>query len=472
MAEFIKGRAIKKGNFIINSAINLYSSLNGRQITDKEIAGELGITPSTLSKYKNGEIELSQIALLAALLEKIPADQRMLPFQWAEAFRETISTALNCQEIDAGVLIYCDHSRLLADCLGHLADENSMGLIFSAKPGPYEKILALKGKTIRKLDAFDPLSMSSDPRLLANQLIENINFLWPERSLHCYRFLENLFVLMAKLNTLNTVSLYQTIYSDAALKKFLSSNAASGQYPDEVKAIRESWLDPEPNFKEKDQINLLRVLDPLTRVQYPKLDWDLAFGESKFVIFELNGHNTLEALALKGQFASVVRERTRGEFSKKILFACDDYSEIATSDDLAFFAASKSLKLYPLLVVSNPEKLEKKFKGIEEARDLLPCFDSLIIYRGCAPVDVVRYVEQHAERRIDFRGVSDTDAYIFHRKSGARPSLERRQFYPGDREQLSIARSAVRVGAVALYLVASALAGGWAIATVAFTSLI
>ena len=79
MAEFIKGRAIKKGNFIINSAINLYSSLNGRQITDKEIAGELGITPSTLSKYKNGEIELSQIALLAALLEKIPADQRMLP---------------------------------------------------------------------------------------------------------------------------------------------------------------------------------------------------------------------------------------------------------------------------------------------------------------------------------------------------------------------------------------------------------
>jgi transcriptional regulator with XRE-family HTH domain len=52
------GKTIKKGNFIINSAINLYSSLNGRQITDKEIARDLGITPSTLSKYKNGEIEL------------------------------------------------------------------------------------------------------------------------------------------------------------------------------------------------------------------------------------------------------------------------------------------------------------------------------------------------------------------------------------------------------------------------------
>jgi len=56
MAEFTKysGKTIKKGNFIINSAINLYSSLNGRQITDKEIARDLGITPSTLSKYKNG----------------------------------------------------------------------------------------------------------------------------------------------------------------------------------------------------------------------------------------------------------------------------------------------------------------------------------------------------------------------------------------------------------------------------------
>ena len=87
------GKTIKKGNFIINSAINLYSSLNGRQITDKEIARDLGITPSTLSKYKNGEIELGQISLLAALLEKIPADQRMLPFQWAEAYQETISDA-------------------------------------------------------------------------------------------------------------------------------------------------------------------------------------------------------------------------------------------------------------------------------------------------------------------------------------------------------------------------------------------
>ena len=76
MAEFTRytGKTIKKGNFIVNSAINLYSSLNGRQITDKEIARDLGITPSTLSKYKNGEIELGQISLLAALLEKIPAD--------------------------------------------------------------------------------------------------------------------------------------------------------------------------------------------------------------------------------------------------------------------------------------------------------------------------------------------------------------------------------------------------------------
>src|SRR6267154_6418272 len=84
------GKTIKKGNFIIHSAINLYSSLNGRQITDKEIARDLGITPSTLSKYKNGEIELGQISLLAALLEKIPADQRMLPFQWAEAYQDPI----------------------------------------------------------------------------------------------------------------------------------------------------------------------------------------------------------------------------------------------------------------------------------------------------------------------------------------------------------------------------------------------
>ena len=450
MAEFIKGRAVKKGNFIINSAINLYSSLNGRQITDKEIAGELGITPSTLSKYKNGEIELGQITLLAALLEKIPPDQRMLPFQWAEAFRETISTAVRCQEINDGVLIYSDQSRLLADCLGQLIDIDCLGIIFSANPGAYEKVLALKGKTVRKINAFDPLRFSDNPRQVAGRLVENINFLWPERDLHCYRFLENLFVLMAKLDVLNTLQLYQIIYSDGALKKFLSSNAACGQFPEEVKAVRESWFDPEPNFKEKDQMNLMRVLDPLTRAQYPKLDWDLAFEESKFIIFEMDGHNTLGALALKNQFEAVVREKTRAggrqEFTKKIVFACDDYSEIATPEDIAFFGASRSLKLYPLLVVSNPEKLDKKFKGSEEAKDLLPSFGSLIIYRGCAPVEVVKYVEQHAERRVDFRGVSDNDAYIFRRESGASPSLERRQFFPGDREQMVAARSIVKAG--------------------------
>ena len=115
MAEITKSRAVKKGNFVLNSAINLYSSLNGRQITDKQIASELGITPSTLSKYKNGEIELSQISLLAALLEKIPPEQRMLPFQWAEAFQETISTPVTRKEIEQGVLVYCDQSKLLED---------------------------------------------------------------------------------------------------------------------------------------------------------------------------------------------------------------------------------------------------------------------------------------------------------------------------------------------------------------------
>ena len=435
MAEFTKSRAVKKGNFIINSAINLYSSLNGRQITDKQIARELGITPSTLSKYKNGEIELGQISLLAALLEKIPPEQRMLPFQWAEAFQETISTPVKRQEIERGVIVYCDRSRLLEDCVMHLAEKDSLGLIFTAEPVIYEKILSSKGKTIIRIEGFDPLCLPTRPRQVASAFIENINFLWPERELHCYRFLENLFELMARLGVLNTVQLYQTIYSDGALKKFLSSNAAAGQFPQEVKAVQESWLDPEPNYKDEDQKNLMRILDPLTRIQYAKLDWDPIFSEANYVIFELGDHNLLSALALKSQFESVVRDKTRIrsfqlEFTKKILFVCDDYSEIASPMDIGFFSASKSLKLYPLLAVRNSEKLDKRFKGSENIRNLLPNFGSVVLYRGCAPDDVVKYIEQHSERRVDFRGVSDTNAYLFHRGINASASLEKREFYP------------------------------------------
>jgi transcriptional regulator with XRE-family HTH domain len=435
MAEFTKSRAVKKGNFIINSAINLYSSLNGRQITDKQIARELGITPSTLSKYKNGEIELGQISLLAALLEKIPPEQRMLPFQWAEAFQETISTPVKRQEIERGVIVYCDSSRLLEDCVMHLAEKDSLGLIFTAEPVIYEKILSSKGKTIIRIEGYDPLCVPARPRQVASAFIENINVLWPERELHCYRFLENLFELMSRLGVLNTVQLYQTIYSDSALKKFLSSNAAAGQFPQEVKAVQESWLDPEPNYKDEDQKNLMRILDPLTRIQYAKLDWDPIFSESKYVIFELGDHNLLSALALKSQFESVVRDKTRIrsfqlEFTKKILFVCDDYSEIASPMDIGFFSASKSLKLYPLLAVRNSEKLDKRFKGSENIRNLLPNFGSVVLYRGCAPDDVVKYIEQHSQRRVDFRGVSDTNAFLFHRGVNASASLEKREFYP------------------------------------------
>ncbi len=435
MAEFTKSRAVKKGNFIINSAINLYSSLNGRQITDKQIARELGITPSTLSKYKNGEIEMGQISLLAALLEKIPPEQRMLPFQWAEAFQETISTPVKRQEIERGVIVYCDRSRLLEDCLMHLAEKDSLGLIFTAEPVIYEKILTSKGKTIIRIEGYDPLCVPARPRQVASAFIENINFLWPERELHCYRFLENLFELMARLGVLNTVHLYQTIYSDGALKKFLSSNAAAGQFPQEVKAVQESWLDPEPNYKDEDQKNLMRILDPLTRIQYAQLDWDPIFTEAKYVIFELGDHNLLSALALKSQFESVVRDKTRIrsfqlEFTKKILFVCDDYSEIASPVDIGFFSASKSLKLCPLLAVRNSDKLDKRFKGSENIRNLLPNFGSVVLYRGCAPDEVVKYVEQHSERRVDFRGVSDTNAYLFHRGINASASLEKREFYP------------------------------------------
>jgi transcriptional regulator with XRE-family HTH domain len=437
MAEIIKSKAIKKGNFVLNSAINLYSSLNGRQITDKQIAQELGITPSTLSKYKNGEIELSQISLLAALLEKIPAEQRMLPFQWAEAFQETISTPVTRREIERGVLVFCDQSKLLEECVMHLAEKDSLGLIFTSEPVSYEKILSRKGKTIIRIEGYDPLCLPALPRQVASSFIETINFLWPERELHCYRFLESLFELMAKLDVLNTVQLYQVTYSDAALRKFLSSNAAAGQFPHEVKAVQESWLDPEPNYKQEDQKNLMRILDPLTRLQYAKLDWDPIFSESKFVIFELGDHNLFSALALKTHFESVVRDKTRIrsfqlEFSKKILLVCDDYSEIATPMDVGFFSASKSLKLFPLLAVRNSEKLDKKYYGSENVRNLLPNFGSLIMYRGCAPSEVVKYVEQHSERRVDFRGVSDTSAYLFHRGLNSSATLEKREFYPAD----------------------------------------
>ena len=62
------------------------------------------------------------------------------------------------------------------------------------------------------------------------------------------------------------------------------------------------------------------------------------------VIFELGQHNLLSALALKSQFESVVRDKTRiksfqVEFTKKILFVCDDYSEIASPVDLGFFSS-------------------------------------------------------------------------------------------------------------------------------------
>src|SRR6516164_8189159 len=210
MAEITRSRAVKKGNFVLNSAINLYSSLNGQQITDKQIARELGITPSTLSKYKNGEIELGQISLLAALLEKIPAEQRMLPFQWAEAFQETISTPVTRSGIERGVLVYCDQSKLLEECVTHLAEKDSLGLIFTAEPVNYEKILSRKGKTIIRIEGYDPLCLPALPRQIASAFIENVNFLWPDRELHCYRFLESLFELMAKLDVLNTVQLYSS----------------------------------------------------------------------------------------------------------------------------------------------------------------------------------------------------------------------------------------------------------------------
>ena len=151
----------------------------------------------------------------------------------------------------------------------HLAEKDSLGLIFTAEPVSYEKILSRKGKTIIRIEGYDPLSLPALPRQIASAFIENINFLWPERELHCYRFLESLFELMARLDVLNTVQLYQIIYSDVALKKFLSSNAAAGQFPQEVKAVQESWLDPEPNYKHEDQKNLMRILDPLTRIQHP-----------------------------------------------------------------------------------------------------------------------------------------------------------------------------------------------------------
>jgi hypothetical protein len=183
----------------------------------------------------------------------------------------------------------------------------------------------------------------------------------------------------------------------------------------------------------------MRILDPLTRIQYAKLDWDPIFSEAKYVIFEPGGHNLLSALALKSQFASVVRDKTRIrsfqlEFSKRILFVSDDYSEVASPVDIGFFSASKSLKLIPLLAIKNSEKLDKKFHGSENIRDLLPNFGSLILYRGCAPSEVVKYVEQHSERRVDFRGVSDTNAYVFHRGLNSSASLEKREFYPATQE--------------------------------------
>jgi len=444
MAEFIRhsGKPVKKGNFIINSAINLYSSLNGRQITDKEIAHDLGITPSTLSKYKNGEIELGQISLLAALLEKIPADQRMLPFQWAEAYQETISTPISREEVEQGVIVYCDQSRLLEDCVLQLAAKDTLGLVFTSDPTPFEKALSLKGKTIVRIEGFDPLCLPVNPRQVAQELIENINFLRPDRELHCYRFLENLFELLAKLNLLSTVQLYQIIYSDTSLEKFLSSKATVGQFPGEVKAVRESWLDPEPNYKEEDQKTLMRVLDPITRIEHAKLDWDPIVNESKYVLFEVGDHNLLCALALKRQFESVVRDKTRMrsfqlEFTKKILLVCDDYSEIASPQDTTFFSASKSLKLYPLLAVRNPEKLDKKLGGSEEIRNLLPNFGSLILYRGCTPPEVVKYVEQRVQRRLDFKSVSDKESYLFRRGFNSGPTLEKREFYPADRTKLA-----------------------------------
>jgi hypothetical protein len=185
----------------------------------------------------------------------------------------------------------------------------------------------------------------------------------------------------------------------------------------------------------------MRILDPITRIEHATLDWNLIFDESKYVLFELGDHNILSALALKRQFESVVRDKTRMrsfqlEFTKKILFVCDDYSEIAAPQDIAFFSASKSLKLHPLLAVRNPEKLEKKLGGPEEIRNLLPNFGSLILYRGSTPAEVVKYVEQRVQRRLDFKSISDQESYLFRRGVNSGPTLEKREFYPADRTKL------------------------------------
>ena len=89
----------------------------------------------------------------------------------------------------------------------------------------------LKGKQSVRIEGFDPLSLPLNPRQVAPGTYSRyvFNFLRPDRELHCFQFLENLFELLAKLHLLNIVQLYQIIYSDSSLRKI--SLIQSGRRP-------------------------------------------------------------------------------------------------------------------------------------------------------------------------------------------------------------------------------------------------
>jgi len=60
---------------LINALVLELQQVEGRRITDREIAHYLKIRPGTLSKWRNGGTKLEQVEWLLRLLERMPENR-------------------------------------------------------------------------------------------------------------------------------------------------------------------------------------------------------------------------------------------------------------------------------------------------------------------------------------------------------------------------------------------------------------
>ena len=70
--QTLKAPDSKSPAFLFNRLLNLYQAHQGSSVSDKELAGHFGVNTSTLSRWKNGEVEPEGVDFLLRLLKETP----------------------------------------------------------------------------------------------------------------------------------------------------------------------------------------------------------------------------------------------------------------------------------------------------------------------------------------------------------------------------------------------------------------